>query len=117
MIPCYRSQGTIETVVNEIRETVAKQNASLDPSTTPLQGSAQDDISRTSSRATNMRTYMVFSHHKMPPYKAEPMLGDFLMRHYYGQDSQGNQTGDTVIVDTLRSIGKTNFFKYRLQSR
>ncbi|SHL50861.1 hypothetical protein [Fibrobacter sp. UWEL] len=110
---------------------------------------------------TNMRTYMAFSHHKQPPYKAEPFgsyrnivslgywtpylpeitqtlaeygitnpmrqvidsnvtvinedrLGNFLMRHYYGQDSLGNQTGDTVIVDTLRTIGKTNFFKYRL---
>jgi len=41
VIPCYRSQGTIEIVVNEIRETVAKHNAMLDPST-PLR-SAQDD--------------------------------------------------------------------------
>lgn len=28
VIPCYRSQGTIETVVNEIRDTVAEQNRS-----------------------------------------------------------------------------------------
>lgn len=109
----------------------------------------------------NMRTYMVFSHHKMPPYKAEPFgsyrntisfgywtpylpeitktlaeygitnpmrqviddnvivmnedkLGDFLLRHYYGRDSSGNETGDTIVIDTLRSIGEMNFYKYRL---
>jgi len=110
----------------------------------------------------SMNAYMRFSHHKMPPYKAEPMgsyrntisfgywtpylpeitqtlaeygitnpmrqvidsnvivinepmLGDFLLRHYYGRDSLGNETGDTVVVDTLRTIGEMNFFKYRLQ--
>lgn len=37
VVPCYRSQGTIETVVNEIRETVAKQNAlsAVIPATEP----------------------------------------------------------------------------------
>ena len=36
VIPCYRSENTIETVVNEIRETVATRNAA-----TPLTESAQ----------------------------------------------------------------------------
>ena len=34
----------------------------------------------------------------------EPSLADFLQRHYY----------DSVAVDTLKSIGKMTFFKYRL---
>ena len=101
----------------------------------------------------SMNAYMRFSHHKMPPYKAEPFgsyrntisfgywtpylpeitqalaeygitnpmrqvvdsnvvvinearLGDFLQRHYYTEDS--------VVVDTLRTIGEINFYKYRL---
>lgn len=109
----------------------------------------------------SMNAYMRFSHHKMPPYKAEPFgsyrntisfgywtpylpeitqtlneygitnpmrqvvdsnvivinedkLDDFLLRHYYGQKENGSPTGDTIIVDTLRSIGEMNFFKYRL---
>ncbi|MCQ2122843.1 MAG: hypothetical protein MJZ25_01530 [Fibrobacter sp.] len=109
----------------------------------------------------SMNAYMRFSHHKMPPYKAEPigsyrntisfgywtpylpeitrtlaeygitnpmrqvidsnvivinepMLGDFLLRHYYGSDSLGNETKDTIIVDSLRSFGEINFYKYRL---
>lgn len=109
----------------------------------------------------SMDAYMRFSHHKMPPYKAEPIgsyhntislgywtpylpeitktlanygitnpmrqvtdsnvivinddkLGDFLMRHYYGENNLENATSDTIIVDTLRSIGEMNFFKYRL---
>lgn len=109
----------------------------------------------------SMNAYMRFSHHKMPPYKAEPFgsyrntislgywtpylpeitktlaeygisnpikdvihdnvivineekLSDFLMRHYYGQNADGNPTGDTVVVDTLRSFGEIHFYKYRL---
>lgn len=109
----------------------------------------------------NMNAYMRFSHHKMPPYRAEPFgsyknticlgywtpylpeitrtlaeygitnpirqavednvivinedkLSDFLMRHYYGQNTDGDPTGDTVVVDTLRAIGEINFYKYRL---
>lgn len=109
----------------------------------------------------SMNAYMRFSHHKMPPYKAEPFgsyrntislgywtpylpeitqtlaeygitnpmrqvvdsnvivinedkLDDFLLRHYYGQKENGSPTGDTIIIDTLRSIGEMNFFKYRL---
>ncbi len=109
----------------------------------------------------SMNAYMRFSHHKKPPYKAEPFgsyrntisfgywtpylpeitqalaeygitnpmrqvvdsnvivinedkLDDFLLRHYYGQKEDGTPTGDTIIVDTLRTIGEMNFFKYRL---
>ncbi|MCQ2109725.1 MAG: hypothetical protein MJZ05_13310 [Fibrobacter sp.] len=112
----------------------------------------------------NMRTYMVLSHHKMPPYKAEPIgsykntisfgywtpylpeitqtlaeygitnpikdvvkenvivvnepkLSDFLTRHYYGSNADGTPTGDTIVIDTLKTIGKTNFLKYRLLSK
>ncbi len=109
----------------------------------------------------SMNAYMRFSHHKMPPYKAEPIgsyrntisfgywtpylpeitrtlaeygitnpmrqvvdsnvitinepkLADLLLRHYYGSDSLGNATGDTILVDTLRTFGEINFYKYRL---
>ncbi len=101
----------------------------------------------------NMSSYMVFSHHRMPPYKAEPFgsylntisfgfwtpylpeitqaltkfgitnpirqvldsnvivinepkLGDFLQRHYYPKDS--------IVVDTLHTVGEIHFYKYRL---
>lgn len=44
VIPCYRSQGTIETVVNEIKETIKEKNESLDSSASP-----QNDSKRTFS--------------------------------------------------------------------
>ncbi len=150
------SDGSIRNPVTGKARTLA-----VDDSTDYNQVLAYIDSNPNTMFLTNMRTYMVFSHHKMPPYKAEPfgsyrnivsfgywtpylpeitqtlaeygitnpmrqvidsnvtvinepMLGDFLMRHYYRQDSLGNPTSDTVIVDTLRTIGKTNFFKYRL---
>jgi hypothetical protein len=37
----------------------------------------------------------------------EPNLVDFLQRHYY----------DSVVVDTLKSIGEMKFFKYRLANK
>lgn len=124
----------------------------VDDSTDYSQVLAHIDSNPSTMFLTNMRTYMVFSHHKMPPYKAEPFgsyrniisfgywtpylpeithtlaeygiknpmkdvvrenvvvinepkLGDFLSRHYYS---------DSVAVDTLLTIGKTEFYKYRL---
>lgn len=109
----------------------------------------------------SMNAYMRFSHHKMPPYKAEPFgsyrntislgywtpylpeitqtleeygitnpmkdvvkenvivinedgLKDFLMRHYYGSNSLGNSSGNSITVDTLKTIGEINFYKYRI---
>ncbi|PWJ63052.1 MULTISPECIES: hypothetical protein [unclassified Fibrobacter] len=124
----------------------------VDDSTDYSQVLAHIDSNPNTMFLANMRTYMVFSQHKMPPYKAEPFgsyrniisfgywtpylpeitktlaeygitnpmkdvvhenvvvinepkLGDFLTRHYYS---------DSIAVDTLRTIGKTEFYKYRL---
>lgn len=40
VIPCYRSQGTIETVVNEIRETINQKNATMSHSGQSSEGTA-----------------------------------------------------------------------------
>ncbi|MCQ2102493.1 MAG: glycosyltransferase family 2 protein [Fibrobacter sp.] len=40
VIPCYRSQGTIETVINEIRETINQKNATERPSEQSSEGTA-----------------------------------------------------------------------------
>lgn len=40
VIPCYRSQGTIETVINEIRETINQKNATVRHSEQSSEGTA-----------------------------------------------------------------------------
>lgn len=48
VIPCYRSQGTIETVVNEIKETIAQRNAIVRSEQCP-EGTDAKDPARTFS--------------------------------------------------------------------
>lgn len=145
---CYAVSG------DKVRDPSSGKSRTLtvDDSTNYQQVLAYIDSQPQTMFLTNMRTYMVFSHNKMPPYKAEPFgsyrnivcfgywtpylpeitqtlaeygitnpmrqvvdsnvivlnepsLRDFLKRHYYQ---------DSIAIDTLRTIGKTSFYKYRL---